>query len=51
MRARRMRPTPFALSQSKGFPSCAGIEGKGFDKLSPNGFSLRRSSYRLKARP
>ena len=31
-------PTPFALSLSKGFPSFAEEEqGKGFDKLSPNG--------------
>jgi hypothetical protein len=28
---------PFALSLSKGFPSSGDGEGKGFDKLSPNG--------------
>jgi hypothetical protein len=28
---------PFALSLSKGFPSLSRQEGKGFDKLSPNG--------------
>lgn len=30
-------PTPFALSPSKGLPSYGEGEGKGFDKLSPNG--------------
>jgi hypothetical protein len=34
-----MGHTPFALSLSKGLPSSSGSgEGKGFDKLSPNGF-------------
>jgi hypothetical protein len=32
-------PNPFALSLSKGFPSLKS-EGRGFDKLSPNGFSV-----------
>ncbi len=33
-------PLPFALSLSKGFTSFSAEkgEGKGFDKLSPNGF-------------
>jgi hypothetical protein len=35
---KRVTPTPFALSLSKGFPSSGEGEGKGFDKLSPNGF-------------
>jgi hypothetical protein len=34
-----MRPPPFALSLSKGFPFNAAGEGEGFDKLSPNGFA------------
>ena len=31
---------PFALSLSKGSPSYLCKKGKGFDKLSPNGFGL-----------
>jgi hypothetical protein len=31
---------PFALSLSKGFPSSSLRKGKGFDKLSPNGFGV-----------
>jgi hypothetical protein len=44
--ARRTSPAPFALSLSKGLPSfldCA-REGKGFDKLSPNGFGIWRNA-------
>jgi hypothetical protein len=29
---------PFALSLSKGLPSCSAREGEGFDRLSPNGW-------------
>jgi hypothetical protein len=42
VKAPRIRPAPFALSLSKGFPFSAAREGMGFDKLSPNGVSLYR---------
>jgi hypothetical protein len=43
MSAGSTSPTPFALSLSKGFSSRAAREGEGFDKLSPNGTSLRHN--------
>jgi hypothetical protein len=43
--------TPFALSLSKGFPSWGAGEGKGFDKLSPNGFPCCRPSAFFEALP
>jgi hypothetical protein len=50
MRAWLERPTPIALSLSKGIPSSrARSEGAGFDKLSPNGFSLSHAPARFEA--
>jgi len=42
-----MRPAPFALSLSKGFPSDCVREGEGFDRLGPNDFSLPHFSKAL----
>jgi len=40
MSMRHIPLNPFALSLSKGCPVLLEEEGRGFDKLSPNGFYL-----------